>query len=366
MSKGGMMEMQLRCDGKCIYLRTDLSEKNSMIVIGGSRMGKTYFASNLARDLMEDRNTIHLVDLGEKWSLSDKERLLKVGAERWTIKKEGLLLAFSSDSDLIGCAGNILSAFSCRSVIADIVLKSVFKELLKKNRSFTFQDVFKKLKTEPEIKTDREQKEWRRKLYGYFDDSGEIPEIVFAKDTDCDSSQTSMIWELSGYDKRYVQMMTYLILYHLLCEKRNRFQRKGSDKDTFLIIDEFQNLDFGRKSILGTCLTEGQKYGLNMILITQFLDDNFSEPIIRQMKQGGFRFYFRLTEEEAIRISRLIVYGSQKREVMYRKLTKLPRGQCMMMGPHSVGTQQRVTEDFRFVQICTNADGSGESSCIRK
>ena len=52
MSKGGMMEMQLRCDGKCIYLRTDLSEKNSMIVIGGSRMGKTYFASNLDLDLM--------------------------------------------------------------------------------------------------------------------------------------------------------------------------------------------------------------------------------------------------------------------------------------------------------------------------
>ena len=60
----------------------------------------------------------------------------------------------------------------------------------------------------------------------------------------------------------------------------------------FLLIDEFQTLDCNRRSIIGLCLTEGQKYGANLILATQFLDGNFSDAVISQFKQGGFSLLF--------------------------------------------------------------------------
>ncbi len=135
---------------------------------------------------------------------------------------------------------------------------------------------------------------------------------------------------------------------------KERLCNKG--KKVFVIIDEFQNLDCDRKSIIGTCLTEGQKYGLALILVTQFLKGNFSEAVVSQFKQGGFRFYFRLTEEEAAKVSRELAGNSRDRECLYNKLVTLPRGQCLMKGPHAIQGSVEATEVCRFVEIWDKAD----------
>lgn len=119
----------------------------------------------------------------------------------------------------------------------------------------------------------------------------------------------------------------------------------------FVIIDEFQVLECDRHSIFGICLAEGQKYGLALILSTQFLLGNFSEAVINQFKQGGFRYYFRLTEEEAGNISSQLAYSTRDRKELYHRLISLPVGTCLMAGPHYVGNRKEISESIRFVEI---------------
>lgn len=175
-------------------------------------------------------------------------------------------------------------------------------------------------------------------------------------------SNVSTIWDFSGVDDVYVQLGTYLILYCLFCQQRNYFRSGAFNASSFFeqtlnhikvfaIVDEFQNLNCDRRAIIGTCLTEGQKYKMNLILITQFLSGNFSEAVISQFKQGGYRFYFRLTEEEAQNVSKQLVYEKPKRIELALKLSRLPVGNCLMLGAHSIKDKTYISEDFRFVQI---------------
>ena len=63
----------LSCNETDITL--DLSqEKQSMLIVGGSRMGKTYFMSQYGNFLMQRGDSVHVIDLGDKWSVEDKAR----------------------------------------------------------------------------------------------------------------------------------------------------------------------------------------------------------------------------------------------------------------------------------------------------
>lgn len=156
---------------------------------------------------------------------------------------------------------------------------------------------------------------------------------------------------MSGVDGTYSDIMAYLLVYCLYCQQKREFKNGSRMNKTYVIIDEFQNLDCDRKSIIGTCLAEGQKYGLFLVLITQFLKGNFSDAVLNQFKQGGYRFYFRLSEEESAVVSRQLSCNSQMQIELRRKLVTMPRGNCLMMGLHSVGTRKEVTEVFRFIEI---------------
>lgn len=342
--------MKLLCEDKSVHLHIQNNEKNSMLIVGGSRMGKTYFMSNFASDLIRQGEIVHLIDLGEKWKVEDKERLQMAGAIIQKVEKDGLTLMFNSVEELLTCAKNIVNALGIRSMKAVVVLKDSFKKALKiVGHTFMMKDLMQILESRSE---DTEEKEWAAKICERLDCYSEIPIITFCINTE-ESSENSVIWDLDGLEDTYVQIAAYLIAYCLFC-KQKRKSRNGKKENIFLIIDEFQVLSCDRRSIIGICLTEGQKYGLSLILATQFLDGNFSEAVINQFKQGGFRFYFRLTEEEAAKISGQLAYDNKVRKELCKKLTNLPIGNCMLVGPHSIGKCQNIVENFRFMEIKTN------------
>lgn len=72
---------------------------------------------------------------------------------------------------------------------------------------------------------------------------------------------------------------------------------------------------------------------------------------MNQFKQGGFRFYFRMTEEEVMTLSRQLTYDYQERKKLFQRLVTLPKGQCLMMGLHMVGKSRNISEAFRFVEV---------------
>lgn len=342
--------MKLFCDDKLICLRTDVSEKNSMLVTGGSRMGKTFFVSNLAADLILKENIIQLIDLGDKWSKEDKSRLLAAGAIEDTVEKQGLKLIFASITELSGCAKSILNALGLRSYRAEAVLKKALsQQYSRKGNSLSIKNIIKFLADEKAENGEEQDK--REEICSCLISYGIIPDITFCVDTNTRFSNSSVVWNLSGLDDTYVRISTYLIMYCIYCEKKRDFKNNARENNVFVVIDECQNLEFDRRSIIGTCLAEGQKYGLNLILITQFLKGNFSEAIIAQFKQGGFRFHFRTTEEEAATISGQLAFDSDTRKKLFQNLVSFPNGNCLFYGPHSIGKGQAISENLRFIKV---------------
>ena len=342
--------MKILCEGKCIRLRMESTEKNSVLITGGSRMGKTFFASNFARQLMEEGHTVHLIDLGEKWSRQNKERLSSAGAITNEVSKQGMELAFGSETELYGCAKVIANVLGFRSPAAEAVLAECLQ--IKPNAKETgvsIKNVTACLNTWDT--TDAEKQGWAAKISMRLREWTAIPDIRFCMGQGRGNFEKSAIWDFSGLGSAYIELAAYLLVYCLYCQQKREFKNGSRMNKTYVIIDEFQNLDCDRKSIIGTCLAEGQKYGLLLVLITQFLKGNFWDAVLNQFKQGGYRFYFRLTEEEAAIVSRQLSCNPQVQIELRRKLAAMPRGNCLMMGLHSVGNRKEVTEVFRFVEI---------------
>lgn len=321
-----------------------------MLFTGRSGEGKTFLASCLGRELINKGESVHLIDLGDKWNSADKERLLSAGAVFHSVEKDGITLSFCENAEVCKCSRIIANALGFRSVNAVIVLKNAFIRLLSAcGQEFSIGELRDHLEVTAEDAV--EESEWKLKVYDRLDSDDGISKIRICVDQNREFSPDSAIWDFSGMDDTCVQLSAYLISFCLLCRQKRRFRQGLAENRVFLIIDEFQTLDCDRKSVIGTCLTEGRKYGLALILITQFLHGNFSDAVISQFKQGGFRFYFRLTEEEAAIVSRELAGNSRERNALYQKLVQLPQGYCLMMGRHCIEGRDNVTERYRFVEI---------------
>ncbi len=340
--------MKILCRDVHIHLLVGASSMNSMLFVGLSQMGKTFACSHLMADLMDNGYNVNVIDLGDKWSKADKDCLVAKGALVKRVSSQGLVLPFQSKRELLGCARHMLDAWGFQSFNAIAVLRESMNGLLENKNGFSMLELLQQMEFGEEM---AENKEWKEKIYLRLDTYEDAPDIQFEVCDNAEFLSESTIWDLSGVDEIYARMVTHLLLYSLYCVKKGLFHRNENIKPSFIVLDEFQTLDIGKKSILDMCLTEGQKYGINMVLLTQFLRGNFSDALISQFKQGGFRFYFRLTEEEARTVSQQLTQNTKDRDAVYQRLTRLPRGQCLMVGLHSVAKSSKATEKYRFVKI---------------
>lgn len=359
--KGERYSMKMLCDKIQIRPVINDNEKKSMLVLGGSRMGKTFFVSNLGAELIAEGVIVHMIDLGGKWSANDKERLSEAGAKFRFVAEHGVTFIFGTKQEILNCARYVCNALGISSENAIEMLKDAIRRTMEKlDDNFGLQDLLHSLQ---DIEgRDQEYRKWAKRLHDRLSFSNEALIIRFVLEKKRKFATCSVIWELDGLEDSNVKIMASLILYCIYCQLKRNFKIQRRD-NVFVIIDEFQVLECDRHSIFGICLAEGQKYGLSLILATQFLQGNFSEAVINQFKQGGFRYYFRLTEEEARGVSSQLAYNARDRQVLYHRLISLPVGTCLMVGPHFVGNRKEISENVRFVEIHAEGEEHHRKRC---
>ena len=334
----------LSCNEMDITL--DLSqEKQSMLIVGGSRMGKTYFMSQYGKFLMQRGNSVHVIDLGDKWNVEDKTRTGIVHTE----PRESILhLYYPTKESLLASAKYIANAMGYSSGQIITVLKSTMKELLQERPTgFTMTDLVKLLEAKAGDGVDMKD------ILVRFDCTMGAEDVLFVVNSEKakEMAKASIIWDLSQYEEEYNQIICQLIIFALYETQKSQFHEGSITGKVFVIIDEFQNIPCNRGSVLGKCLTEGQKCKMFLVLATQFLQGRFSEAVINQFKQGGFQLYFRLTEEEAYSTSKRLAYKLEDQKKLYETLTKLKMGNFFLKGPHYIGNSGKVRECFRVVQV---------------
>lgn len=150
------------------------------------------------------------------------------------------------------------------------------------------------------------------------------------------------IFDLSKYanDQPTQASIAELILFYL-------WKQMSSAKEqtpVYLYCDEFQNIGLRRSGVLGKILTEGRKFGLNVILITQSLAMNFSPEEQQLLLQIPYSLVFHPAGREADRWSKTLSPPESRHE-MTQLMKNLPRGSYVLSGPVYLGEEQQCTSE---------------------
>lgn len=99
----------------------------------------------------------------------------------------------------------------------------------------------------------------------------------------------------------------------------------------FIFVDEFQNLPLGKGCALGQILSEGRKFGINLILMTQQMPVQTSSMFQQQLMQCGLSLFFRPNKAQTGTIARLINPVNPDEWMLV--LRTLGRGEFVAVGP---------------------------------
>lgn len=130
--------------------------------------------------------------------------------------------------------------------------------------------------------------------------------------------------------------MTSLILE--LIWKETKLPREERHCDC-VILDEFQFLDASEDSVLVTLLREGRRFGMEVLLSTQFIS-NYSKEEKSTLLQVGHLLLFKPDEENLNDVVKLVdaVYPTGWKSL----LSGLNRGEAVLTGKYSVGDGRRI------------------------
>ena len=110
-----------------------------------------------------------------------------------------------------------------------------------------------------------------------------------------------------------------------------------------IMIDEVQNLSAGPNSVLGQIISEGRKFGIGTILLSQTLK-GFSPEERVCISQSRYQLVFRPPMAE-IRSFAEMLSDSQHRAETLELLKSLDVGQCLLSGPVYIGDDPQPCTD---------------------
>lgn len=104
----------------------------------------------------------------------------------------------------------------------------------------------------------------------------------------------------------------------------------GNLEDVVVVLDECQNLNWKKGTITERIFSEGRKFGIHMVVSTQFLEGNFPKHVLTSFTQSSLRIVFTPPEQEIREVSKGIDAVSWKNWV--RTLKRMRRGECLVSG----------------------------------
>lgn len=114
----------------------------------------------------------------------------------------------------------------------------------------------------------------------------------------------------------------------------NYFKRN----ELFLFVDEFQNLPSGSRSSLAQMLSEGRKFGINLVLATQQLPRSNATVVQQRLMQSGLILYFRPSTDQIRAAAKLI--DPEKAQAWMKVLQGLGKGEFVASGALEISGHQ--------------------------
>lgn len=108
-----------------------------------------------------------------------------------------------------------------------------------------------------------------------------------------------------------------------------------------LVLDEFQFLPFGEEDALASLLREGRRFGIQMILLTQFIS-NYSKEEVAALLQAGQLLQFRPAETDLKFTANLI--DPENASEWKKILSNLSRGEVVLKGCYTINNNSAICD----------------------
>lgn len=125
------------------------------------------------------------------------------------------------------------------------------------------------------------------------------------------------------------QVLTDLILWKMWSYA---VQYGSKNNPSYILIDEFQNVRLTPSSPLYKILCEGRKFGLNLILTTQFFQGKFSDNVEMAIAQVGNKIFFRPPDKEARFVAGFLTHEHNVAKELEERLRGLRKGEAIIKG----------------------------------
>lgn len=316
----------LKCENLAITMEN--AESSHVLIQGKTGMGKSFLMKRLIDLACVEGKKVVIFDLGEKWKDDDVQMFF-----RHNVCKDGITI----DSAL--AIGKIAEAFDLKSRLSVGILQVAYERMLRRGQECNLCNLAENIDEESSQQAENisvKLRAFAREVNVTFDERKH--DLRYSG---------NVFLDFGGLSENARNIAVWLTIREILdFQKADRMRIPVG-----VFIDEFQLLCVGHKNIVGTLLTEGRKYGLAVILATQFVKYKFSDAVRQQLEQTPHRFFFRLTFDEATVIARQLAGSAREREELTYILTHLERGEAIFYGKHRIGTCDRIVEKVRKVDV---------------
>ena len=348
-------------------IEMDKIPNEHLLVWGQSGQGKTFFTCRKIEEAVSERKRVLILDFSGSYSQIELEKNKVALGEHLEIRDvskrvlKWMVLCQDQETFISLLAGAFAECLNISSFYQRKWLKKALAYHFKRYPFFSvpsFMDSLEELADacEGETNSVRDQENLAHLLSRLVQyENLQNFQIAYAGKGEPDvQRKQATVLQISGFVDRERRFLAAMMLHLLWAEARMYTERKRFD---LLILDEIQFLSLKRDSPFSCMLREGRKYGIALVMATQFLSAYEKEELETLMQAGHFLIFKPSASD--IRFSAKMI--AQERSADWKRiLERLQIGWAVLVGPYHLNGRKSIARTPVVCAITNQTDSEND------
>lgn len=350
-------------------------ENRHLLVFGSSGTGKTYAIQALLNEMASKKQNSLILDYTSSFTPSNINKLAKkyipdesqefIAQNPLSINpfnrletiEANIALTESSNNTAKRIAAIFKTVYKMGPQQYSVLVQAIQNGLQKQKENFNLEILLFEL---AELLNDKNsQKNVVTTVISH------VRNFVSANPFQLNNLQTEFSWteifENSNISNRVFQFLTLdsettlAIIQFILWDLFAYVNRKSEKNNKVIVLDEIQNLNLGSDSPVAKYLTEGRKFGLNLIMATQSIKGvgGLNDPKVSRLMLASHKLFFKPADNEMKDFAKCLhdKCPSYSIQEWISNLNRLEKGECWSVGPIYDETKKRLINKPEKIKI---------------
>lgn len=318
----------------------------SILILGSSGYGKTYFCCRRLEEICESGKNAYILDVSGSYT-EDQLRLNEFKypdkVQMLSVRNDPLYWLFPCDNQeefSESLTDFLVEALKLQSFRQEDMLAEVISQEAEESGKWSMEKILCRLHRIEE-KAEKDDVDVAKAVIKRLRPYRNLKNFVVMRaklQVKRNKIKPLQIIQISNLPEKQKRFLSELIV-DLIWKEAERQARQG--RVDYLLLDEFQHFTVKAGSALSGILREGRKHGLSVILCSQFVN-GYSYADRETLYQVGNILFFRPTVRECRAVAKLI--ETENAEEWSRILDDLKVGEAVIKGCYSINDNNEVME----------------------